>query len=662
MGFVAFSCFLGISPVWTYAAAVPGEPPQEAAPADSLWQLELDRVVVSSQRTPVRFSELRRSVQVITRQEIELSGAQDVSALLSMVRGLDVRHRGSFGMQSDVIIRGGTFDQTLVLLNGINLTDPQTGHHNLNLPVDISSIERIEVLHGAGARIFGPNAFNGAINIITREPGSEHVQVSASAGQHGLGTAGFSAGFEAGSTRHHLSMGRKGSSGYTENTDFRDASLFYRGLAETAAGTAELQAGLNSRAFGANSFYTPVFPDQFEQTRTLFASARWQPSGPVRISPTVYWRRHNDRFELFRNEAPAWYSGHNYHKSDILGAALNWTHLSRLGATSAGLDYRYEHILSNVLGEPMAAPRAVPGEAGAFFTHSYARTGLSLMAEHSAVLGRFSFSGGGLLYYNTDLDRDFTFFPGIDAGFQLTETFRVYASLNRTLRLPTFTDLFYEGPTNLGNPGLQPERAVSAETGFHAGFGPLFWESAFFRRWGTNIIDWTRRPGEELWRSENLTEVTITGMEHSLLWYLPDWLTARGGTGTTAGIHRSLKLSYSFIDAGRRSGEFVSNYALDFLQHKLDVSLRHPLTANSGFALSLSWQQRSGDFILFEGGTFTETRPFEPFWLADLHMFARFNRITLFAEASNLFNTSYNDIANVPQPGRWMRTGFTLRL
>ncbi len=632
-----------------------------SAEADSLLQLELNRVIVSAQRAPLRFSELRRSVQVVSRQEIEQSGAQDMSALLSLVRGVDVRSRGSFGMQSDIIIRGGTFDQTLVLLNGVNLTDPQTGHHNLNLPVDISSIERIEVLHGAGARIFGPNAFNGAINIITREPGTEHLQVSGSAGQHGFANAGLSAGFETGMARHHFSMGGIRSSGYIENTDFRNGSLFYHIKHPAAGGEASLQAGFNGRAFGANSFYTPVFPDQFEQTQTFFAALSWQPDGALRLTPTVYWRRHSDRFELFRNEAPAWYSGHNYHQSDILGATLNWTHLSRFGSSSAGLAYRYEHIWSNVLGDPLSEPRAVPGASEAFFTKAFGRTGLSLMAEHSFTYGPFSLSGGGLLYYNSDLAQDVTFFPGIDAGVQLSERLRIYGSLNRTLRLPTFTDLFYEGPNNLGNPDLQPERAISAETGFMAGSGPVFWESAFFRRWGTNIIDWTRRPGEDSWRSENLTEVTISGMEHSLTWYLPAALTPLSGTGT--GVHRSLKLSYAFIDAGRRSGAFISNYALDFLQHKVAMTLRHPLTSNGGFVLNISWQQRAGEFMLFENGAFTESKPFEPFFMTDLHVFARFGNFTLFAEASNALDVSYNDIANVPQPGRWIRSGlsFTLR-
>jgi vitamin B12 transporter len=128
----------------------------------------LDEVVVSAQLGPVVQSQLMRVVQVISRAEIEQSPVRDLAGLLESVRGIDIRKRGTFGMQADISIRGGTFDQTLILINGINITDPQTGHHNLNVPVDPHSIERIEILQGAGARIFGPNAFNGAVNIITK--------------------------------------------------------------------------------------------------------------------------------------------------------------------------------------------------------------------------------------------------------------------------------------------------------------------------------------------------------------------------------------------------------------------------------------------------------------------------------------------------------------
>ncbi len=617
---------------------------------DSIITRELDEIVVSSRRTPVLRSDVKRSIQVINRQQIRESAAQDLAGLLSLVRSVDIRHRGTFGMQSDVNIRGGTFDQTLVLLNGVNLTDPQTGHHNLNVPVDLSSIERIEILHGPAARVFGPNAFNGAINIITKEPGDSHKKVSLSGGQHHFGSVGVSGGFGTGPLAHHLSLYGMTSDGFTDNTDFRSGNIFYRSQLGFDTGRLDLQTGYNEKAFGANSFYTPAYPDQFENTRAGFASLRWLPDGSLRLTPTVYWRRHHDRFELFRNEAPEWYAGHNYHRTDIVGASINWTHVNRFGISSIGIDYRFEHIYSNVLGYEMDQPMRVSGYDDAWFTHSYQRNGISLMLEQSVSHGPLSFSGGTLIYANSDLDTPFTLFPGLDLGWQLHDNWRWYATANRTLRLPTFTDLFYSGPTNLGNALLEPEEAFSLESGLKSTWQGLQFDFAAFRRWGVNMIDWVRRPEDNIWRSENLTEVNISGLEAGVVIPL-------GNQEVTDIASRALSMQYAYVHTDKSSGEFLSNYALDHLNHKLNITFTHPLTDHGGASTSVIWQNRAGSYLLYEDGEFTDTREFEPFWMIDLKVFYHVGSVRLFWEASNVTNTRYVDIANVPQPGRWMRAG-----
>ncbi len=622
---------------------------------DVLIKRDLDEMVVSSRRIPVRHSETQRSVQIVTRQQIAESAARDLASVLATVRSVDIRHRGTFGMQSDLGIRGGTFDQSLVLLNGINMTDPQTGHHNLNLPVDLMSIERIEVLHGPAARIFGPNAFSGAVNIITSEPGDSRMNLSLTGGQHRFGHAGASAGFRSGPVSHHVSLSGMTSNGYIENTDFQTGNLFYRSRMGWEAGRLDLQAGYQEKAFGANSFYTPRFPDQYEHTRTGFLSLRWLPEGRLRLTPAVYWRRHHDRFELFRHNAPDWYAGHNYHRTDIAGLTVNWAHSSTFGNFSAGIDLRHEYILSNVLGRPLSSPRPVPSRLtrnAAEYTHSYSRTGMSFMAEHTVTIGSVSLSGGALLFSSTDLDTPVTLFPGLDAAWQLTGVLRWYATVNRTLRLPTFTDLFYSGPDNLGNPDLQPEEAVSLETGFKLQGNTWHADIAVFQRRGVNMIDWVRRPDEDIWRSENLTKVNVTGFE----------------TGITFALAQAaLSVQYTYLHSGKQSGEFLSNYALDHLTHKIDLTLGLPLhlplplLRHGGFRTNLTWQDRSGGYLHYEDDAFTGIRSFEPFWMADARIFFDNGPSRVFAEASNLLNTRYVNIGNVPQPGRWVRAGMEIR-
>ncbi len=615
---------------------------------DTIKEQELDEVVVSAQLGPALQSQLMRVVQVITRTEIEQSPVQDIAGLLESTRGIDIRKRGTFGMQADVSIRGGTFDQTLILLNGINITDPQTGHHNLNLPIDLQSIERIEILQGAGARIFGPNAFNGAINIITRAPGDKTFRASLSAGQYSLGHAGLATGFETGAFKHFVSASGLTSDGFTENTDFKSGNIFYHARTTFAHSEWHTQIGFNQKGFGANSFYTPRFPNQYEETRTGFGSLKWVSGGNLNLSSSVYWRRHHDRFELFRNNAPDWYTSHNYHQTNVAGATVNWTNAGQLGVTSLGLDYRLEHIFSNVLGNEMSEAIPVRGYNDVFFTHSYQRSGLSFMAEHTVYVGKFSTSAGLLTYLSTDLENGVSFFPGLDLGWQFTENLRWFSSISRTLRLPTFTDLFYSGPGNIGNPLLKPEEAVSFETGLKNQWKGIDMDFAIFRRWGTNMIDWIKEPGDEHWQSLNLTRVNISGLETGVVVPL---------VKPTAIIKPALSLHYSYIDSGKSSSGFVSNYALDHLRHKLDIGLTHSFTSAIGASYRVSWQERAGGYMLYKDGIFQDIQSFQPFWMVDARLFWQIGKVQLFAEASNLFNTQYVSIANVPQPGRWLRFG-----
>jgi iron complex outermembrane receptor protein len=137
--------------------------------------IELSDVIITENRMQTPFSESARSMYVITKSQLASLPVQSVAEALTYVPGVDIRQRGPMGIQTDIGIRGGTFDQTLILINGVKVSDPQTGHHSFNLPLNLDNIERIEVLKGQGARIYGQNAFNGAINIITKVPEKKAV-------------------------------------------------------------------------------------------------------------------------------------------------------------------------------------------------------------------------------------------------------------------------------------------------------------------------------------------------------------------------------------------------------------------------------------------------------------------------------------------------------
>ena len=648
IGVLSLSCSILVLPGFSQAQ------PDSIQTATTDRELELDEVVVTAQRTPVVQSQLMRVVQVITRAEIAQSPATDLAGLLEHIRGVDIRQRGAFGMQADISIRGGSFDQTLILINGVNISDPQTGHHNLDIPVDLSSIQRIEVLQGPGARVFGPNAFNGVINIIAGEPEAPQLTASLSGGQFGFARASATVSAGKGKFNHFIGLSANRSDGYTENTDFKNGNLYYRTLIPFGGASLDLQTGYTFRAFGANSFYSPKYPEQFEETRAQFASLKFTPAGRINLKPVVYWRRHHDRFELFRNESPEWYKSHNYHLTDVAGGSLNWMTAGRFGKTSLGADYRFEHIFSNVLGEPMEAPVPVPGENDAEFTHSFQRQSFSLMAEQAFFFQKFSVSAGLLTHINKALPEGISLYPGIDLGWQLYHNLRWYATANRTLRLPTFTDLFYSGPTNTGNPELMPEDAVSLESGFKGNLKSLNFELSVYHRWGRNMIDWVKFPGDEKWQSLNLTEVNVTGIEAGVNIPL-------GRKSKTSDNLQHLKINYTWLDADKKSDGFTSLYVLDHLRHKLDLSLSHRITMNSGFELRFSWQDRAGGYLPFSEGAFASEVPYEPVWLAGAKVYYNFTHLQLYMDASNLFDKEVIDHANVPQPGRWIVGGVKFR-
>ena len=218
------------------------------------------------------------------------------------------------------------------------------------------------------------------------------------------------------------------------------------------------------------------------------------------------------------------------------------------------------------------------------------------------------------------------------------------------MRLPTFTDLFYSGPTNLGNPDLVPEEALSLETGFKWNAKTIAFEAGFFYRKGKNLIDWVKTPGEALWKSMNHTRINISGIETGLK-FRPENALNKSLANSTFSIN------YAWIAADKTSGELLSNYVLDHLRHQLEFSLFYQLTTRLGIDGQLSWRDRNGGYMLFQNGAFTHTTDFEPYWMADFNLQYRLSRFTVSAGASNLFNTHYVSLANVSQPGRWFVFG-----
>jgi vitamin B12 transporter len=640
------------------------------AQTDTLWMEEIE---VSAYRAPTLYSESSRVISIITKDEISNAPVQSIQEILEYALNVDIRQRGVGGVQSDVSIRGGSFDQALILLNGVQFNDPQTGHHNLDLPVDIENIERIEILEGPGSRIFGPNAFSGAINIITGTSDTNNAKISLLAGENSLYGVSFSISNKIGRIKNYLSVSKKSTDGYINNTDFGIFNVYYRSAYKIKNGKFIFQAGWIDKEFGANDFYTPKYPDQFENTKTTFFDLKFEGGKKVKISPNIYWKRHKDKFELFR-EGKNWYKkegdvfvmngdtagfptpvglypykGHNYHMTDVYGGGISVSFNSSFGRTAFGSTFRSENILSNVLGETMEHTKPVKGEADGVFTKSKSRENLSFFAEHNIYFGRITISAGMLLNWNSDYD--WKIYPGIDMSYKLNDIFKIFGSVNNSLRMPTFTDLYYQGPTNIGNPNLKPEEATSFEVGLKISNDFMTGNLSLFRRNGKNIIDWVKLNDTLKWESRNITNLHTNGLEIAMQFSLKNMFNKKTPI-------EYLRVSYAYLDMEKNSKDYISKYALDYLKNKFVVGIQHKIYKNIGASWQYIYQDRAEKYFDFEKAEETE---YDPFSLLDVRVFWKRKNLNVYFEATNLFDKKYFDFGNIEMPGRWIRAGVVLR-
>jgi len=606
--------------------------------------LLIDEVEISASRVPTLYSESSRVITVIGREEIENAPAQSIMELLEFVLNVDVRQYGNHGVLADISIRGGSFDQTLILLNGVKVNDPQTGHHNMNLPIEIENIDRIEILEGPGSRIYGPNAFSGAINIITGNDKEKNVRVSVMGGDHFLNSGSVEGTFNKKQMDNYFSLSRKASSGYIENTDFKSSNFFYQTAFKSNLGDIKFQTGHNNKAFGANKFYQIKYPDQFEKTKTTFANVRFLSGKKIKYNQNLYWRRHQDQY-IFLREDPSVYT--NNHLTNVYGIDFNLSFTTFLGKTAIGAEYRSENILSNVLGEELFDTIPVPGEVDWVFTHGRSRDNMGMFIEHVYYYKNLILSTGMLANWTSDYS--WSYYPGLDISYQLFKNTRIFGSVNNSLRLPTFTDLYMKG-ANVGNADLVPGEALTYETGIK--YHNKYFKShiSVFKREGKNVIDWVKDTSIGVWNCVNIEDLTTIGFE----------ISEKISTKRLFGKHfpfNYVNINYSYTEIEKLSDNFISKYALDYLKHKLSLSTQHKIYKNFSASWRVSFQSRAGTYSFIDENDIDNEFDYKPFTLVDSRIYWKKNIVNAYVEISNLFNVEYHDLGYLVMPGRWIRAG-----
>lgn len=618
--------------------------------SDSIPPTELDEVVVTASKVAMPLNLAAKQVTVISRQEIERTPVRSIEDLLNYVAGVDILQRGPHGVQADITLRGGSFDQTAILLNGINLTNPHTGHYSFDIPINISDIERIEIVQGPSSLVYGAGAFSGGVNIITKKDTESNVYAKVEGGMHGLFGADTRGAIAGESYTHSLSTGYKRSDGYIPNSDYDIYNLLWQSRFDINGSNIDFQAGLNDKAYGANTFYTAAYPNQFDDTQGLFFSLKGETNGKLKLTPHIYWSRHYDEFQLIREgtpDKPSWYTDHNYHRSDVFGMNLNMQYASRFGITSFGGEFRNEGILSNVLGNAMEEPIGK-------YTKSDNRTNISYYAEHNFILNRITLSLGGLINYNTAVTDKFDFYPAINGTFRATNKLSLYASWNKATRMPTFTDLYYTTATHTGNSNLEAEFSEAFEVGAKYNHHIVKGAIAVFNMAGKNMIDWVKPSPEALWESTNHTQINKKGVETNISFDFKEWL------GDNQPIN-SFNVGYMYIDQERVEDELISNYTLNHLRHKFTAGLHHDLIKNLTLSWNFRWQERNGSYVKYSDLLPGERVDYAPFSILDVKANYKIRNTDFFVNANNIFNSVHVDLGNIPQPGFWLSGGASVR-
>lgn len=659
-GYSAFSSLrrevnIGVLAVCTLGFANVNMVSAQSETSGQLRNYELDEIEVTGTRVPLTEAQSARMVTVLSREEIQAAAVHSINDLLEYVSGVDVRQRGEFGIQTDISIRGGTFDQVTILLNGVNFTNPQTGHHTADFPVSIYDIERIEVLEGPAARVFGTSAFTGAINIVTRNDKQSHVAANVMGGDYGLFGAGARVNYTACEFSNQISTSYHRADGATDNSDFTIKRVYYQGTYVSPDVDVRWQVGASDQKFGANTFYSAKYNEQYEELRRYSASVQAETKGKLHFLPTIYWNRMSDHYQLVRGTQ----TGENFHQNDVYGINLNTYLKSKLGKTSLGAELRNEGILSTSLGKPMEEHQYVdvPGHKDVQFIKKDNRTNIAYFLEHNALLSKVTISMGIMANMNTALDHEYRYYPGVDVSYRPGSDWKLFASWNKALRMPTFTDLYYKSETLQGNVGLEPEKSEAFSVGVK--YRNEFIDAnvnGFFNK-GKNMIDWVMYSEDDKYHSTNF-ELDNMGIEGLFTFYPCHlWSSAYWVNFLTVGYTYIHQKRYDDLDI------YKSNYALEYLKHKFIARLDHKVWKRLKASWNFRWQKRMGNYVRYENTVSTESLVGYPsYCLLDVKLSWSHPQYSFFMEANNLLNRKYYDLGNIPQPGIWVKGGISYRI
>jgi iron complex outermembrane receptor protein len=595
-------------------AALAQTTPNSNAPANTTNSVPRheEQLVVTGSYDVVPLEETDRSVSTINVGQSP-SSYRNWADVLQQDPSLDVQQRAP-GTSADISIRGSSFGETLILVNGLRLNDVQTGHNNLDIPFPFESVQRVEVLKGSGSTLYGSDAMGGAVNFITAIPETSEIRLGAGIGNFGTNQQNGSVTFRHKQLAEQLTFTRELSTGFIADRDYRNLAIASESGIDTPLGRSDVLLGISDRPYGAQGFYGN-YPS-WERGKGWLAA--WtQPIGTQTNADFAY-RRHTDEY-ILRRSNPSIYE--NNHVTEDYQATVR--RFEKIGDTMRvyyGVDGLRESIDSTNLG-----------------VHQRDQGGVYASFDARA-LKRFSFNAGAREELYTGGRQVFS--PSVSGAYWVNSKMKLRASASHAFRLPSYTDLYYSDPSNIGNPDLKPESAWSYEGGVQISLGHgMVVDADVFHRRDHDVIDYVRTNAavdlnpNAPYIAENIHNLNFTGAEVSLRWQLPR--------------QQRIDLSYTGMHG---AGETVNGVQSKYV-------FNYPVNA----AVATWWSRTPGGFDSRFRVAAVQRFESEAYPLVEWTVGRQFQYVKPYVQLTNLTNTTYQEIPGVPMPGRGVIAGLELR-
>ncbi|TDH29352.1 TonB-dependent receptor [Segetibacter sp. 3557_3] len=611
-------------------------------------QVELDPVTVTSSLVAVKTSQSGRNIIVVPGAQFRHLPVNSIDEFLRYLPGLEVQMRGPMGAQSDFVLRGGTFQQVLVVLDGIRINDPNTGHFSSYIPISPSEIERVEILKGAASAIYGSEAVGGVIHVITktfaarRNNSVKRMAGQVAAGGYGLVNGQLGGDYQAGSTaisggvvtNNAEGQQQRGTKGYVHNTTASISAMHFFNDHLSLA----VRSAFDKRNFAAQNFYTIFASDTAtEKVQSFWNQARLSYSKQAhRLDLHLGYKSVVDDYR-FSPSATA-----NSNKSQLLQALAThqWQADTKTSLTS-GLQWLGKSIRSNDRGNHSLQ------QAGVFSSLNRRFGNLNL---NVAVRGNWNERSGWELV------------PQLNTSVKISD-WQLRAVAGKTTRDADFTERFnnynkaFVASGSIGNANLKPEHSFSYEVGAdYYGFEHFKLAATVFRQEFSNLIDYVPTPYAQMPRRENLsatgtyalakniTGINNTGFETDLVYdrMLEGDKQLSGSVGLTLINTQSNNQPPSFYVSSH--AKLITNIAVRYTTRAYSIGIN---------GLYKEREPRSAAAL------FTQTS--KAYFLMNIKVqgYLYQDKMGVYIQADNVFNKTYSDLLGAQMPGRWLMAGLT---